>query len=229
MAIEVRGTKDSAVLRVRDNGAGMTEDLLSRIFEPFVQGPPLPDRVQSGLGIGLALVQQLVTLHGGTIHGHSDGEGKGSLFTVTFQRSPDGKPEEATVSQPASLHGRLLLVEDNQDARSSMAELLRSLGHEVAEAGDGAEAMKACGALVPDIVIMDIGLPDQSGYDLAARFRSNPATSAIPLVALTGYGRGSDKDKALAAGFSAHMVKPVDTATLIALIDALLADRSAGG
>ena len=162
--VEVRGIDDLAILRVRDNGAGMSSALLSRIFEPFVQGPPLPERVQSGLGIGLALVRQLVALHGGTIHAHSDGLGQGSLFTVTFQRIADGKPQEATVSRPAALSGRLLLVEDNQDARTSMAELLRTLGHEVVEAGDGAEAIKACVHPVPDIVGVQCSRQKPSPY-----------------------------------------------------------------
>ena len=222
ITVDVVAQGSIAILRVSDNGPGLSHALLQRIFEPFFQGPALPERVQSGMGIGLALVRQLVELHGGTVQAQSDGPGLGSVFTVALPRSEAGEPEPAIDSLPAALGRRLLLVEDNPDARCAMAELLRALGHEVSEAADGAQALAACATQAPDLIIMDIGLPDQSGYALAARFRSAPATRHTPLVALTGYGQEGDKDRALASGFSAHLVKPVDMPTLLAVIDALL-------
>ena len=221
--ISVHEEAGRALVSVQDSGAGLTPELLQRVFEPFVQGPPPANRAQSGLGIGLALVRQLVALHGGEVQAVSPGLDQGSTFS--FWLPSIAAVQVTTARQGTVLPGkrRIVYVEDNADARATMAELLRLFGYEVTEVADGASALPAVLAVQPDLVIMDIGLPDMDGYEVARGLRADPGSSAVPLIALTGYGQLRDKEAAAMAGFDAHLVKPVDPDDLVATIEGVLA------
>lgn len=210
------------VVTVADDGAGISGELLSRVFEPFVQGPPPVNRATGGLGIGLALVRQLVRLHGGEVEVMSAGANQGSVFffwVPAVAALPDSGWAPAKVQR---FKRKLVYVEDNADARAMMAELLRIEGYEVVEVADGASALPAVLAERPDLVLSDIGLPDISGYEVARRLRAHPLTHAIPLVALTGYGQARDKNEAALAGFDRHLAKPVDPDALFAAIEEIM-------
>lgn len=215
--IYVTMTTDSsnAVLRVRDNGCGMSKKLLATIFDMFVQSDETLDRSQGGMGVGLTLVKSLVELHKGTIDATSDGKDQGSEFTVRFPLT-ELRPTETV--KPASVLDKgkvsMVLVEDIEDSRTMFARLLRLEGYRVvATAGDGLEGLEVIERLRPDVALLDIGLPKIDGYELARRLRAQLGDS-IFLIALTGYGRGEDHEAALEAGFNAHLVKPVNVEML---------------
>jgi signal transduction histidine kinase/ActR/RegA family two-component response regulator len=226
IGVELQREDGRAVVTVRDEGAGIAADLLERVFEPFVQGPPPSNRAQSGLGIGLALVRQLVGLHGGQVEAASAGPGQGSTFR--FWLPAIESPAQASESTAAGERTarRIVYVEDNADARMTMAELLRVFGYEVFEVGEGKLAHAAVLEHQPDVVVMDIGLPDVDGYQVARRLRKDAGTRHVPLIALTGYGQLRDKEQAAVAGFDAHLTKPVAPDDLIAAIEAAVADAA---
>ena len=232
--IAVSTQASRAVLEVGDAGPGIAPELQARIFEPFVQGPPATGRQSSGLGIGLSLVKQLVQLHDGEISVHSSGAGSGSTFVVRFPRVAAPRAAQANAAQadpsPVGLASasRVLLVDDNVDARDATAASMRSLGYDVAEAGDGDGALDSVKSRVPDIIVMDLGLPGKSGFQVATEFRALPTLRHVPLIALSGFGREPDRAAALAAGFDAHLVKPVALAELARAIEAQLALRQQG-
>jgi CheY-like chemotaxis protein len=184
-------------------------DLLPHIFDLFVQADDTIDRSQGGLGIGLTLVRRLVELHGGTIKASSGGKDQGSTFTV---RLPAAQPVAAAATgappdaRPSSR--RVLLVDDNADAREMYGMVLEADGHEVYEAGDGARALDLFHRARPDVAIVDIGLPGMDGYELARRIRSEAEGQQVTLIALTGYGFPEDRERSRAAGFDRHLVKP---------------------
>lgn len=213
-----------AVVTVQDSGAGMTPELLARVFDPFVQGPAPANRLQSGLGIGLALVRQLVRLHGGDVEAASAGIGQGSTFSVWLPAiAIDAQiPATNNPDKDASRQRKLVYVEDNADARAMMAELLRMLDYEVIEVADGESTLPAVLAAQPDAVIIDIGLPDIDGYEVARRLRANPLTRSIPLIALTGYGQLRDKQTAAQAGFNTHLAKPASSSAIVKAVEAVL-------
>lgn len=217
--IAVKDAGERALIIVSDSGMGIAREMLEQIFEPFVQGPPAPGRMPMGLGIGLALVRQIVALHGGEVHAESAGPGQGASFIVSLPKAQP--PAEARPSQGQARRAgrRVLLVEDDRDAMDSTAELLHLLGHEVVQACNGDEALAAVGAQQPDVVVMDIGLPGHDGYQIARELRATPAGRQLPLIALTGYGREADRARALAAGFDAHLAKPVDPELLARTIE----------
>ena len=225
--IGLRSYDDVVVITVQDQGIGMSPELLTEIFEPFVQGPAPLIGSQSGMGIGLALVKQLVELHGGTVKVASAGQNLGSTFTILLPKV------DAPVIESCSSSGHLmtakprtlLYVEDNNDARTVMSEMLRMYGYTVIEAANGADALAAVALRQPDAVVLDIGLPDMTGYDVARRMRELPDCSNLPILALTGYGQLKDKDKTQQLGFSAHLVKPVEADDLILTLDTLLAGK----
>jgi len=203
-----------AVIRVRDDGAGIAPDLLPRIFDLFVQGHPPGARASGGLGIGLAIVRSLATLHGGRVEAHSEGVGKGAEFVV---RLPAAEPAEQAVAASAAYTEsrdrpgvRVLLVEDNLDAAESMMMLLEVFGHSARVAADGAQALEQARAELPDLMLVDIGLPGIDGYEVARRVRATAELRDVALIALTGFGRDEDRHLALAAGFDHHLTKPVD-------------------
>jgi PAS domain S-box-containing protein len=219
-----------AVLRVRDTGIGIEPDMLPRIFDLFAQAERGLDRAEGGLGVGLTVVRSIVELHGGRIEVHSAGPGKGAEFVVRLPAvgaAPGETPRES-VAAPTGGRARVLVVEDNADAAESLALLLELLGHQVRMAADGPRALELAAANVPDVMLIDIGLPGMDGYEVARRVREHPALRQVTLVALTGYGRDEDREHALHAGFDHHLVKPVDPTTLQGLV-ARLGKDDAGG
>jgi two-component system CheB/CheR fusion protein len=216
--IHVSATREGpeAVVRVRDTGLGITPEFLPQIFDLFMQADRSLDRSMGGLGIGLTLVKNLVDLHGGRVSAHSEGLGRGSEFVVRLPVSPgaDARPDPS--SQPAVVgpSRRVLIVEDNVDSARTLARLLTTWGHETRVVHDGDQALPAAREFRPDIVLMDIGLPQRSGYEIAAEFRADPETRDVILVAVTGYGQEQDRAKAQESGFDLHMVKPADETQL---------------
>jgi CheY-like chemotaxis protein len=209
-----------AELSVRDTGVGMPPALVPRVFDLFVQEPQTLDRTRGGLGLGLTLVRRLVELHDGSVAVASDGPGRGSEFTVRLPVSTmqPGRDEAASAPAPAAQRLRVLIVEDNPDARESLQLLIELAGHEVETAEDGPGALDKFRAVIPDVALVDIGLPGMDGYDVARAVRQDPATRDVRLIALTGYGQADDKKKALAAGFDIHLAKPVDPQKLAELL-----------
>ncbi|MDB5842147.1 MAG: integral rane sensor hybrid histidine kinase [Herminiimonas sp.] len=214
--VEVYPEKESAVLVVNDSGTGISPDLLPRVFDLFAQGAATLDRAQGGLGIGLTLVRQLVTMHGGEVSASSDGPGKGSRFTVRLSLVSDPRVRAPDhVAQSAGGSRCVLLIEDNVDSREMMAMMLSMHGHRVLETGKGSDGLRLAAMEKPDVAIIDIGLPGMNGLEIARRLRVDDATREIGLIALTGYGQEADRQSALAAGFDMHLVKPVETERLL--------------
>jgi signal transduction histidine kinase len=212
-----------AVLRIEDSGSGIAPELLPRVFDLFTQGPQGPDRPYGGLGIGLTLVRWLVELHSGRVEAHSEGLGRGSTFVVRLPLAAALAAGGFAAAKGGTRPGgnRILVVEDNVDARESLRMLLEQVGHEVFEAADGQTGIRRALELEPSVVLVDIGLPDLDGCDVARHIRSlNPR---IALIALSGYGRDEDKARSLDAGFDAHLVKPVVLQTLLIAMEGLLA------
>jgi signal transduction histidine kinase len=202
--------EQEAVLEVRDSGVGISADLLPHVFDVFVQGESSLDRAQGGMGIGLALVHQLVGLHDGSIAAFSEGAGKGSRFVLRLPHAGTGSaPAAAAGADAPQANCCALIVEDNEDGREMMAMLLNSFGTRVLQAADGAAGLETARAHRPDIALVDIGLPGMDGYEVARRLRADPVTQGMRLVALTGYGLLEDQERALQAGFDLHLVKPV--------------------
>jgi PAS domain S-box-containing protein len=218
--IEVEVTLDGDAVRiaVQDNGIGIAEDSLSRIFGMFAQAAVPPDRAPEGLGIGLSLVSRLLEMHGGRLSATSPGIGLGSTFVVelpvlrTAQAAQDAAAADAAPGQPAAASGgrKVLLVDDNVDAMEMMAFLLAEMGYEAHTTADAGNLVQMALSLRPDVIVLDIGLPGVDGYELARRLKGNPQLASTRLVAHTGYGSPEDRRKALEAGFDAHLVKPAE-------------------
>ncbi len=218
--------KGEAVLRVRDTGVGLSPGMLQTIFEPFAQVESSRQRSEGGLGLGLPLVRSLVEMHGGQVEARSDGPGKGSEFVVRFpllsedrRKSSRRAPATGTIplmKPPAGLH--ILVVEDNEDGRESLRELLEIWGHQVSVAGNGQEGVEMAFSVRPEVALVDIGLPGMDGNEVARRIRSILGGNEISLIAMTGYGQPEDRRRALQAGFDRYLVKPVDPAVLSQLL-----------
>jgi signal transduction histidine kinase/ActR/RegA family two-component response regulator len=206
--VSVSSEGPNALLRVTDEGSGIDTELLPQVFDLFVQGPATVDRARGGLGIGLTLVHRLVELHGGTIEAFSAGKDQGSTFTVRLPATEPWAGEEQGLAHGASDRLRVLLVDDNSDSREMYAFLLQADGHDVHEAEDGTAALAAFHKTMPDVAIIDIGLPGIDGYEVARRMRAD-AGQGLTLIALTGYGFPEDRERSRAAGFDRHLVKPV--------------------
>ena len=210
-------------ITVRDNGIGIPEEMLNRVFEMFTQVERSLERAQGGLGIGLTLVKRLVEMHGGTIHARSAGPGRGSEFVV---RLPECLPAGDLPAAPATRDDesrrprpqRILIADDNRDAADSLAVMLKVFGHEVQTAYDGLQAVELAEAFRPALALLDIGMPRLNGYDAARRIRQGASGGDIVLIALTGWGQPEDKQRSRAAGFDHHLVKPVDPSTLERLL-----------
>lgn len=212
------------LLQVGDDGIGMDAQMQTRAFELFAQAERTPDRSQGGLGLGLALVKSLVELHGGQVWCTSDGLGRGSCFSVRLPRVlevelPSAGGGAGAQRSRAGTGLQVLVVDDNADAAEMLALLLETSGHEVVVAHTAEAALSATNTVTPDACLLDIGLPGMDGKELARRLRAQPHTARALLVAVTGYGQEQDREEALAAGFDHHLVKPVDPARLIALLD----------
>ena len=219
---------ETARVAVVDTGIGIPAEMLPKVFDLFTQVDHALDRSQGGLGIGLTLVQRLVELHGGTVVVRSEGAGRGSEFIVELPLSDSvraavtARKPLRTVTDPR----KILVVDDQVDAASVLARLLRARGHQARATGDGASALEAIGADRPEVVLLDIGLPGMNGYEIARRIRSEPGNDLILLVALTGYGQDADIRLAREAGFDHHLVKPTDLEAIEALFDLPLPARS---
>jgi len=205
---------DWVEVRVRDQGMGMSLDLIPHVFDVFVQGERSLARSQGGLGIGLSLVRSLVALHGGVVEAGSPGLGRGSEFVVRLSIRPEAPRSPGRLSggeAPSPYESRrILVVDDNVDAAKSLARLLKRWGHAVEISHDGPSALEAAEAYRPEVVLLDIGLPGMDGYEVARRLRANPAFLTTPLAAITGYGQDDDQRRSFEAGFNLHLTKPVD-------------------
>ena len=233
LRLEVEGDagQGSWLLSVSDNGIGMDAGLVGRVFDLFTQAERTPDRSQGGLGLGLALVKSLVELHGGSVQAASPGPGQGSTFTVRLPRQVHGLPAPLaqadaaaaadTVAAAAAVSGaplRILLCDDHVDAVHTLQLFLRSAGHEVDIAYTAGDALELARLTRPAVCLLDIGLPDFDGNELARRLRQLPQAAGSTLIAMTGYGRQQDRATALAAGFDHYLVKPVDTVRLAEIL-----------
>jgi PAS domain S-box-containing protein len=208
-----------ALVRVRDTGIGIGAQHLPQLFNMFSQAAPALERAQGGLGIGLALSQALVRMHGGVIEARSEGADRGSEFVVMLPALDEAPPAvRRRASAPAVASRRVLVVDDNQDGAESLAMLLRADGHAVTVAHDGPAATAAVATFQPEVILLDIGLPGMNGYEACRAIRSRPGGDSIVIAALTGWGQDDDHRKSREAGFDAHLVKPVEREALAALL-----------
>jgi signal transduction histidine kinase len=223
MALNIDAT--TVTYRVDDSGIGIAPQVIGHIFDMFTQAERTPDRAQGGLGIGLALVKDLVALHDGQVSAFSAGLGKGSRFTITLPRAAnpvcDVEPEHhSNVYSPARRH-RLLVVDDNRDAGDMLGLFLEAIGYEVEVVQDANTALEHARTQPPDVFLLDVGLPDMDGNELARRLRQLPQTASAVLIAVTGYGQDADRRKTSQAGFDYHLVKPVDMDELSTILSNL--------
>lgn len=229
ITISGEAVEAEVILRVRDTGVGIAPEALPRIFDLFVQGAQAIDRSQGGLGLGLTIVRNLVERHGGTVSAHSDGAGTGAEFTIRLPRVTtiaSVQPQDTGVAvhpRPYANGGRrILVVDDNEDSALMLSEVLNAKGYQTRIAHDAPAALLAAADFCPEIAFLDIGLPVMDGYELAARLREIPSLEGIRLIALTGYGQESDRQRTAAAGFERHLVKPVD----LAIVEEIAAQRT---
>jgi CheY-like chemotaxis protein/anti-sigma regulatory factor (Ser/Thr protein kinase) len=229
IALVLRADSAGVEVAVEDRGSGISAELLPHVFDLFTQGEQGMDRHSGGLGLGLAIVKTLVQMHGGTVIAHSDGPGRGSTFTVRLPvveasaRKPSGGAaprHRRTAARPY----RILVVDDNEDALALLGEALAAAGHDVRTASDATRALELARQWQPELAILDIGLPEVDGYELASRIRSELSGAAPRLFALTGYGQQNDRARIREAGFDAHFVKPVEVQRLL---DRMATDASA--
>jgi len=227
--VAVEHSESHVLLRVRDNGVGLTPDQMASIFDMFVQVDTSLERSVGGLGLGLTLAKSLVEIHGGTIEAHSAGIGSGSEFVVRLPRLVEARepllapPGREARTLPAGC--RVLIVDDLRDSASSLEQLMQLAGCDTRIADDGAQAVTTAEAFRPDVVLLDIGLPNLSGHDVARRIRKQAWARDTVLIALTGWGRDEDRRASSSAGFDGHVVKPIDPPELMRLIASLLATR----
>ncbi|MBA3884495.1 MAG: response regulator [Acidobacteria bacterium] len=227
--VRVAAERDSefVVLTVRDSGIGIEADMLPKVFDLFTQAEQTSDRSRGGLGLGLAIVRNLVALHGGIVSASSEGRGRGTTFTVRLpfapMPDPDGGDEGVGLTvQPRTAEGcRVLIVDDNEDSAEMLADALSALGHDTRIALDGPGALSVVTSFQPDVALLDIGLPVMDGHELARRLKAEPDTRQIRLIAVTGYGQLRDRSASTEAGFDAHLVKPVDLDELAQLLTSL--------
>jgi PAS domain S-box-containing protein len=240
VAVRLSMEDGQAVLRVEDSGVGIVPEFLPYVFDRFRQADSSSTRAHGGLGLGLALVSHFVELHGGTVEAHSAGAGTGAVFTVRLRLMTAAAAAAAVAPAPAGpetrvpmkLAGvRVLVVEDEEDTRELLATALGHSGAEVEPAGSADEALRALRRRPPDVLVCDIGMPGQDGYELLARVRALAAEEGglVPAVALTAYARAEDRRRALAAGYQVHLPKPVDPGELIALVARMAGRPRAGG
>jgi signal transduction histidine kinase/CheY-like chemotaxis protein len=222
--VTLRRDRNAAVLRVRDTGIGMSAELVSHVFDVFVQGEEAGK--QAGLGIGLTLVKHLAELHGGKAFAASAGPGQGSVFTVSLPTVEAQALQTTQASTAAQACHRILLVEDNVDARNTMLAALQLDGHRVYEAVDGETGIRAAATVKPDVAIIDIGLPGRDGYEVASALRQTPERQQMVLIAVTGYEQPDSWRRAREAGFDEYVTKPIAPDRLVRLIDAAFAARA---
>jgi CheY-like chemotaxis protein len=221
--LAARECKNEAVVSITDDGAGIPPDLLPHIFDLFTQGSISLDRAQGGLGIGLTVVQSLAAMHGGSVSAASPGANAGSTFTVRLpliaapaSAGSAGSASHQPPALPASL--RILIVDDHEDAANTLGRLLSRRNAQVRIARDGQEGLDAALAFLPQVLLLDIGLPGCNGYDLARTLRSSPGVASALFIAVSGYAGDVDRAKSLEAGFDFHFAKPVEFESLLAVI-----------
>ena len=221
-AIDIEVVRDgsAAVLRVTDTGVGIAPEMLPRVFELFTQAATSMDRTGGGLGIGLSVTRRLVEMHDGSITADSDGLGQGARFTVRLPVESGAVIVQAAPTPGTSPARRILIIEDNDDARESLRFVLEALGHEVLEARDGPEGLAVATGADPDVILVDLGLPGLDGYEVARAIRARDARRRTTVIAVTGYGQAEDRRRSKEAGFDAHLVKPVSHGALLSLIAA---------
>jgi CheY-like chemotaxis protein/two-component sensor histidine kinase len=217
VSVSAAAEGEAAVVRVRDTGTGIDPAILPHLFEVFTQADQALDRGRGGLGLGLALARGLVKLHGGTIEAHSEGPGRGSEFVVRLPRAPEPAALTEVPASPSSVgrRRRVLVVEDNRDSAETLRMLLDLSGYEVEVAHTGPTGVEAAARFRPHAVVCDIGLPGLDGYGVARALRQTPEAASARLIAVTGYGRPEDVEKARRAGFDVHLTKPVDPHELL--------------
>ena len=228
--LSARRDGQQVVINVADTGIGIAPELIPKIFELFTQVHSKSERAQGGLGIGLALVRRLTEMHGGTVTVNSDGPGRGADFTVRLPvmstplaKLPSHRREPTTI--PSIEPQRILVADDNHDAAEALALQLQLAGHDVRTAHDGVQALAVAGTFDPDIVLLDLGMPKMDGYEAAQQFRLRDKERRVTLIALTGWGQQQDRDRTSAAGFDAHLVKPVAEAQLFKALAAAVEDK----
>jgi len=221
IALSLEGRGDEAEIRIKDNGVGISADMMPYLFELFAQADRSLDRSHGGLGIGLTLVKTLVEMHGGTVTATSDGEGQGSEFVLRLPLAQQISRDEAPKKRHRQgVSKRVLVVDDNEDAAKTLAMLLKVDGHVIETANTGKAALELAERFNPQIVLLDIGLPEMDGYEVARRLRQSPQIPDPLLIAITGYGQADDRNRSKAAGFDHHLVKPVDLAEVLNLCSA---------
>jgi CheY-like chemotaxis protein len=219
VTLEVKVLDREVAVIVRDNGLGIPGDMASRVFEIFTQVDRSFEKMQGGLGIGLSIAKRLVEMHGGKIELASEGLGLGCAFTVLLPAKIEGSEAGGGLpGEDTPRRRRVLVADDNSDAAATLAMLLEMLGNEVRVAHDGEEAVSVAAEFHPDAILLDIGMPRLDGYAACRRLRLLPDVSPAYIVALTGWGHEDDKDRARAAGFDRHLVKPVDPEVLQQMI-----------
>jgi len=205
-------------VRVVDQGVGIPAEMLPSIFELFVQADTGPARERGGIGVGLTVARMIAVLHGGSLDVRSEGLGRGAEFTVRLPLVPQNARSRGVDAGRASAsltaRRRILVVDDNADAAASLALLLRFSGHEVHVAHEGEAALSLAETLLPDVVLLDVGMPGLDGYEVARRLRERPSTRDVVIIAVTGYGAEGDRRRARAAGFDHHLTKPVEVASV---------------
>jgi CheY-like chemotaxis protein len=226
LALKVEALEEQVCISVIDNGIGMTPDTVAHAFELFSQAERSADRSAGGLGLGLALVKSMVELHGGTVSCDSAGLGKGSRFSVRLPRLLLRESVEEPGSQQASTPGqsrslRIMVVDDNEDAGNMLAMLLETMGHEVVVEHGSKQALERAGSVSPQVFLLDIGLPDMDGNELARHLRARAENTKAVLIAVTGYGQESDRNRSLDSGFDYHLVKPVDIEKLSCILSGI--------
>ncbi|MDP9151397.1 MAG: ATP-binding protein [Myxococcota bacterium] len=223
----------AAVIRVQDDGAGISPNMLESVFDLFVQSSSTLDRSDGGLGLGLTLVRSLVDMHGGTVTAESEGPGKGSQFVVRLPLASPPRDVQTVArsrlpSGPSTTQGaKVVVVEDNEDSRHMLCSLLEHAGFDCKSAGTGLEGLALIDATLPDVAILDVGLPEMDGLELARRIRKDPRHEKVHLLALTGYGQPADRSAACEAGFDGHLVKPVDPDQLVKRLSQAVANHTA--
>ena len=216
-----RAEGKEAVITIADTGIGMPKELVPQVFDLFIQGDRTLDRAHGGLGIGLTLVRRITERHGGAVSATSEGSGRGSTFTIRLPLAAEheSKPSEPQDVQHVNNHSRrVLVIDDNVDGAHTLQLLLKSVGHEVALCHTGTAALAAAQSFLPDVVLLDIGLPGKDGYQVARELRADGKLCRSLIVALSGYGQDADRERARAAGFDEHLVKPIDFQNLRAAI-----------
>lgn len=220
--VRVSALPTAVLIEVQDNGLGIPPEMLDKIFEMFGQVNRTLDRAQGGLGIGLALVRKLVELHNGSVRAESPGVNRGTTFTVTLPQdltaaAPTPEPKDRSVPAPTASR-RILIIDDNVDGAESLSMFLQLHGHTTQVANSPLVGLKLVEEFKPDLVFLDIGLPEMNGYEVARRIRASSAGRSVCLIAVTGWGGEKDRDAAKEAGFNGHITKPVDLVEVTRLL-----------